>query len=122
VATAVIEVTWMTAICLGAWWAAAWIAPAHAAAIFFGMLGPLVAVAGTWLVVVRTARVNPAGMTAVMMAGFAVKLVFFGAYVVAVVRFAGVEAVPFVTSFVVYLITLYAIEARLLQRLSGRLT
>ena len=117
-----ILVLWMTAACLASWLAATLIAPAHTVAVFFGMLGPLVAVAGTWLMVERASRLNPAGMTSLMMAAFVVKMGFFGLYVVAVLKLARVESTPFVLSFTTYFITLYAIEALLLKRLSGRLT
>lgn len=98
------------------------LAPALMAEVFFGMLGPFVAVAGTWLLIERTARVNPAGLTQVLMTGFAVKMLFFALYVVVVMTMANLQRVPFVLSFTAYFITLYATEALQLRRLSGRLT
>jgi hypothetical protein len=115
-------VLWMAAASLGSWLAAALFLPAHAAAIFFGMLGPLVAVAGTWLLVERASKGNPAGLASVLVGAFAVKMIFFGLYVVAVVKLAGVGPMPFVLSFTVYFLSLYVAEALLLRRLSSRLT
>lgn len=82
-----------------------------------GMLGPLVAVVGSWLLVEHVHRHNPAGVTAVMMTAFAVKMVYFGAYVVAMVRLVELRPVPFIVSFTGYFLTLYLVEALLLRRL-----
>jgi hypothetical protein len=90
--------------------------------VFFGMLGPYVAVAGTWVLVERVARQNPSGLTAVMMTGFVVKMLFFALYVVAVVRLAHVDWTTFAVSFAAAFIALYAVEALLLRRLVARLT
>jgi hypothetical protein len=113
---------WMTLGCLASWFVARLVRPDLGAEVFFGMLGPLVAVAGTWLLVERASRMNPAGVTSVMMAAFLVKMVFFGAYVAAVVTWWEVERTPFIVSFTGYFVTLYAAEALLLRRLFGRLT
>ena len=86
-------------------------------AILFGMLGPLAAVAVTWVLAERTARRDPRGMTALMIAGFGGKLVFFGMYVAVMLRLLLLRPVPFVISFTSYLIALYLIEALYLRRL-----
>jgi hypothetical protein len=113
---------WMVAGSVGSWALAALLNPAVAREVFFGMLGPLLAVAGTWILVDRASRVNPGGMTAVMMAGFAVKMVFFALYVVLVMTASTVEATPFILSFTVYFVGLYAAEALLLRRVFSRIT
>ncbi|MCC7007906.1 MAG: hypothetical protein IT184_03745 [Acidobacteria bacterium] len=110
-----------TVVCLGIWAAARAASPGVAPAVFFGMLGPLVAVAVTWVLVERAARVNPAATTGVMMTAFAAKMVFFAGYVVAVVLLAGVDRTVFGLSFAGYFIGLYAIEAVMLRRLMARM-
>ena len=112
----------MAALCAGAWAVVAVASPVHATAVLFGMLGPFVAVAATWLLVERAARTNPAGLTALLMAAFVVKMAFFALYVVAVVRLGGVDWTAFTISFAVAFIALYAAEAVLLRRLVARLT
>jgi len=107
---------------VASWLAAMFARPDLGTEVFFGMLGPLVAVAGTWLLVERTSRVNPAAMTSVMMTAFAVKMVFFGLYVVAVVTMLELDSTPFIVSFTGYFIALYATEALQLRRLFARLT
>ena len=57
---------------------------------------------------------------AVMLAGFAGKMVFFGAYVAMMLRGFGLAAMPFATSFTVFFIGIYAMEALFLQRLLVR--
>jgi len=115
-------VFWMVTACFGSWAVAAMLAPAHRTDVLLGMLGPLVAVAGTWLALERTARVNPRGITEVLLSGFVVKLLFFALYVGAVMLLARPDRMPFVVSFTGYFVVLYAAEALMLRRLTGRLT
>lgn len=103
--------------CLGSAAVVAVVAPTLAPEVVAGMLGPLVAVAASWALVKRTARVNPGRVQAVMVGGFIVKLVFFGGYVAAVVRLSGLRAELFAGSFVMYFVALYATEAVMLKRL-----
>jgi hypothetical protein len=115
-------VFWMTAVSFASAAAGALVVPDHRTELFFGMLGPLLAVAITWLLLDRAARVNPAGVTQVLLSGFVVKLLFFGIYVAAVIKLAGVDRVPFVLCFFSYFVALYGVEALLLRRLTTRLT
>ena len=54
--------------------------------VLCGMLGPLAMVVGSWVLMERAYRRNPDRLTAVMVAAFAGKLVFFGAYVAVMLR------------------------------------
>jgi len=83
----------------------------------YGMLGPLASACVAWIVMVRVHRSTPERLTAVMMAGFAVKLLFFGVYVVVMLRVLALRPVPFVTAFTSYFIALYAMQALFLKRL-----
>ena len=112
----------MAASCVAVWLTVAYASPANAASVFFGILGPFLAVAVTWLLVERVARQSPAALTSVMMIGFVVKMVLFAVYVVAVVRLAVVDWTAFTISFAASFIALYAVEALLLRRLVARLT
>ena len=87
------------------------------AAVWLGMLGPLAVVSVTWIMTERVYKANPERLTAVMISGFAGKLIFFGAYVGLVVGVLGARPVPFAVSFTSYFIALHAIEALLLKRL-----
>jgi hypothetical protein len=70
-----------------------------------------------WMVMEQTYRRDPARLTAVMIAAFAGKLVFFGAYVAVMLGLLAVRPIPFVVSFTSYFIGLYLIEALYLRRL-----
>ena len=83
----------------------------------YGMLGPLASACVAWIVMVRVHRSTPERLTAVLMAGFAVKLLFFGVYVVVMLRVLALRPVPFVTAFTSYFIALYAMQALFLKRL-----
>jgi len=85
--------------------------------VLFGMLGPLAAVSGTWYLAEWVYRQRPEGLTALMMAAFFVKMVFFGTYVAVMLRVLQFRPVPFVGSFTGYFIALYLIEALHLKRL-----
>jgi len=111
----------MVAGCLISWLVVASVSNGAAGReLVFGMLAPLVAVAGTWIVVVRAHRANPAGVTSVMITAFVVKMVFFGVYVTLMMTVVGLDPVRFVVSFAAYFLTLYLVEAVLLQRLFTR--
>src|SRR5262249_46528382 len=85
--------------------------------ILCGMIGPLAAVCATWLMAERTYRRRPEALTALMIAAFAAKLVFFMAYVTVMLRFLSLRPVPFVVSFTTYFIVLYFVVALQLRRL-----
>ncbi|HUL74388.1 MAG TPA: hypothetical protein VLT86_14875 [Vicinamibacterales bacterium] len=120
-ATSVTVVGWMTAACAGSALALVAFVPGFAPRdVVAGMAGPLVAAGVSWLMIDRIARVNPAGLTPLMMVAFAVKLVFFGAYVALALRVLQVAPVPFVVSFTLAFVGLWAAEAVLLHRLAGR--
>jgi hypothetical protein len=88
--------------------------------VFLGMLGPLAAAVGTWVMVVHTFSVHPERLTTLMVAAFGGKVVFFGAYVTVMLKGLSLEPLPFVISFTCYFVGLYAVEAWCLQRLFGR--
>ena|SRR5687768_9690538 len=82
----------------------------------FGMLGPLASACATWVAVQWALGPGPARVTAVLIGGFALKMVFFGAYVTVMLRMLALRPVPFVVSFTGYFIALYAMEALFLRR------
>jgi hypothetical protein len=86
-------------------------------AVLAGTAGPLVAAVVTWVIVDRVHRRAPAGVAAAMIKLFAAKIVFFGAYVVAVVTLLPVPARAFIVSFTSQYIMLHFIEAIFLRRL-----
>ena len=85
--------------------------------VLFGMIGPLVIASSTWVLAERTYRRNPERLMSLMIKAFAVKMVFFGAYVAVVLGVLSVRPVPFVVSFTSYFIALHAMEAFCLRRL-----
>lgn len=85
-----------------------------------GVLGPLVAVAATWMLVSRTFRRDPSRVTGVMLGAFFAKVIFFGAYVIVMIKVLSVEPTPFVVTFAASFITLYALEAFMFARLFRR--
>lgn len=85
--------------------------------VALGMAGPLAAAAATWMLVQRTYTVHPERLTGLMIMAFGGKMVFFGAYVTVMLTALALRPVPFVISFTVYFIALYAIEAICMQRL-----
>ena len=86
-------------------------------AIWLGMLGPLVAAICSMIALNRAHRNNPATVTRVLIAAFAAKVVFFGGYVILIVKTGWVSPNPFVVSFVSYFFALHIIEAIRLRRL-----
>jgi hypothetical protein len=107
----------IVATCLVSWGVVA-VAGGPSREVFFGMLGPLVAVAATWLAAERAHRVNPAGVGSVLIAAFGLKMLFFGGYVVVAAKWFELEIMMFMTSFVTYFIALYVAQAFLVRRLT----
>lgn len=109
---------WMAGTSAASWGALASFAEADTArAMWFGMVGPLLVAAGSWLLTARTHRRNPDAVTSVMMAAFAAKLVLVGVYLAVMIWGLSIAPVPFVASFAGYLVMLYVIEALYLRRL-----
>jgi uncharacterized membrane protein YozB (DUF420 family) len=82
-----------------------------------GIIGPLLAALATWIVVTRAHRRNPAAVMNVMLAAFLAKAVFFGVYVVVMIKVLELEPVPFIVSFTAAFVTLYAVQGFLFARL-----
>jgi len=110
-------VVWMMAASLSAWLLATAAVGGVAKEIAYGMAGPLAAAVASWVVYERTFRRAPERLTGVMVTALALKMAFFGVYVVVLVRVAGLRAEAFVISFAAYFIGLHAIEALCLRRL-----
>ena len=112
----VAPILWMAGLCAGAWLVVAAVAPQLNPEALLGMVGPLASALATWIVVARTAAAAPEKTTGVMVTGLAVKMVFFGAYVVGMLKGAGLRPVPFMVSFAGAFIALHAMEAMFLRR------
>jgi hypothetical protein len=82
-----------------------------------GVSGPLVAACGSWLMIERTMRRAPTQVTPMMLTLFAVKMLFFGGFVIAAVLGLRLKPVPFMVSFTTAFVAMYLIEALYLQRL-----
>lgn len=111
-------VGWMVAAGLVWWFAAtAMFGAASHFATLLGMVGPLAVAIITWRLAEQTYRRNPSALTGLMMTGFVGKMVFFGAYVVVVIKGLSQPAAPFAVSFTGSFIAVYLIEALALRRL-----
>jgi hypothetical protein len=110
-------IAWMAGASLLSWLAVSALRGDQNPEAFYGMLGPLVSGSLTWMAIDRVWRSSPAGLTAVMIVGFAAKLAFFALYVVIMIRVMSLRPVPFVAAFVSYFIALYAMQALFLKRL-----
>jgi hypothetical protein len=82
-----------------------------------GMLGPLASADASWLVMVRAYASGPERLMGRMVQALAVKMIWFGAYVVAVVSLFDLRPIPFIASFTGFFIGLYLMEAIFLRRL-----
>ena len=112
------EAAWMAGAAIGSWLAVSatggdQVNPES----FFGMAGPLFAVCVSWLAVQRVHRVAPERVMSTMFVWFALKFVFFGAYVAVMVGVLALRPVPFTIAFVSYFIALYAMQALFFWRL-----
>lgn len=108
----------MVAASVSTWLLASLLLPARMQReLLYGMVGPLVGVAGSFIAVERTYRRDPQAVTRVMIEAFAFKVVFFGVYVMVMLRGLSLRPVPFIVSFMSYFCGLYLMEALYLRRL-----
>jgi hypothetical protein len=112
-------VVWMIASTVGSWLLVA-VATDVGVEVLGGLLGPLVAACASWVAADRVFRRAPERLTAVMVAAFAGKMVFFGAYVTIALAVVRLDARPFVIGFTSYFIALHLMEALFLRRLFAR--
>jgi hypothetical protein len=111
-------VWWMVGGSLGAWLLATVVAPVRInPEALGGMIGPLASAVITWAAAERTYRSTPGQLTRVMVRGFGLKVLFFGLYVVVLLRGLGMRPMMFAVSFTAFFIALHVIEAVFLKRL-----
>ena len=115
-------VAWMVSLSVGSWLAVTVLRGDTNPEALFGMVGPLLAACASWVAVERMHAAAPERVMSVMLTAFMVKMMFFGVYVAGMLRGLELRRTPFVVSFTVYFIALYAMEALFLKRLfeSGR--
>jgi hypothetical protein len=112
---------WMIATSVVSWIIVAGLAGGRAnPEVLYGMVGPLAAAAASWVITKRTYTASPDRLMGVLITGMAIKAVFFGVYVVIMLRVMALRPAPFVFSFTAYFITLYAMEALFMRRLFER--
>lgn len=112
------RLVWMVTGCVGSWLALGLVLGGTAFAdVGFGMAGPLVGAVGSWVMIERTFRRDPARVTTLMYQSFLAKMVFFGAYLVAGVQGLSLRPAAFIVSFAGYFLVLHVIEAIWLRRL-----
>jgi hypothetical protein len=111
---------WMVGAAVASWAAVAAVPGVESdVEVLFGMIAPLAGAVATWVLVARTYASRPERLTPLMVAAFAGKLVFFGAYVTMMLGVLSLRPLPFVISFTAYFISLHLFEALCLQRLFG---
>jgi hypothetical protein len=109
-------VFWMVVVSLASWLLIAALS-VPGPEVPAGMAGPLLSAALSWVAYERTHRSSPGRLTSVMVGALALKMVFFGVYLVVMLRVVGLSPVPLVVSFTGYFIALHAMEALFLRRL-----
>jgi hypothetical protein len=83
----------------------------------WGLAGPLLSAVISWQVLERTYRAAPDRLTNVMLVSFGAKVLFFGLYLVLMLKGLGLRPMPFMLSFTGYYVALHVVEAACLKRL-----
>jgi len=115
-------VVWMAGLSIASWLGLTAVSREANPEALLGMAGPLLAACASWVAVQRMHAVAPERVMSVMLTAFVAKMLFFGVFVAGMLRGLELRRTPFVVSFTVYFIALYAMEALFLKRLfeSGR--
>lgn len=109
---------WMAAGCVASWLVLSVVLGGTALRdVGFGMVGPLAAASGSWVMIERTFRRDPARMTSLMYQSLLLKMVLFAGYIVAGVQGLSLHPTAFVVSFAGYFLALHVTEAIWLRRL-----
>ena len=111
---------WMAGAGLGSWLVLTAVVSDVNPEALLGMVGPLIAACASWVAIERMHVVAPERVMSVMLSAFMVKMMFFGVYVAGMLRGLELRRTPFVVSFTVYFVALYAMEALFLKRLFER--
>ena len=85
--------------------------------IWFGMAGPTLAEGVSWIVMVRKRTRNPQALTRFLIQAFAVKVLFFAAYIVVMLKGDLVQLKPFIACFAGFYVALHLTVALGLQRM-----
>ena len=91
--------------------------PDSVTAVTAGTMGPLVATVISWLATARVHSRAPGQVQGVMLRFFAAKVVFFGVFVTAAIKWLSLGTRMFVVSFATQYIMLHFMEAFYLHRL-----
>ncbi len=94
-----------------------WAATGRGIEVLLGVVAPVVTTATSWVSVTRAWATAPASSLAVLIRGFAVKALFFIAWVTIVLKGLEVRPEPFVASLTVSFLVLHLMEAWHLKRL-----
>jgi hypothetical protein len=109
---------WMIAVSILSWVIVAGVAGGRAnPEVLYGMVGPLAVAAVSWVITKRTYAAARERLMGVLITGMAIKAVFFGAYVVVMLRILALRPGPFIASFTSYFIALHMMEALFMRRL-----
>ena len=109
---------WMIAVSVLSWVAVAGVTGGRAnPEVLYGMVGPLAVAAVSWIITKRTYTTSPERLMGMLITGMAIKAVFFGVYVVVMLRILALRPGPFIASFTSYFIALHMMEALFMRRL-----
>ena len=109
---------WMIAVSVLSWVAVAGVTGGRAnPEVLYGMVGPLAVAAVSWIITKRTYTAAPERLMGVLITGMAIKAVFFGTYIVVMLRILALRPGPFIASFTSYFIALHMMEAQFMRRL-----
>jgi len=89
--------------------------------IWLGMFGPMSASVITWMVIDRQKRLNPQKILKYLIQAFVLKFLFFGAYVVVIVKTNQVRPELFVSCFAFFYLALHMAEAFELHRVQAKM-
>ena len=92
--------------------------PQYQSELFFGWFGPVVSGAVTIYFVQRESKKGLSLITKTLVIGFAIKMVFYGAYILILFKFYSFTPIPLMCSFASFFLGLHALEAVIIKRIS----
>ena len=97
---------------------AGWIFPLYLLELFLGWFGPVSAGFITMYFVIQAAKIDPYSVTKTLTKGFALKMVFYGLYIIIFFKLYSFKPIPFLCSFSGFFLGLHALEAVIIKGFS----
>ncbi len=88
--------------------------------IFLGILAPILVGYGTLFFIKKYSNMGMIYLNGVIIKGFAIKFIFYGAFILIIFTVYSFNPIPFMCSFIASFVGLHIMEALILKKIQGK--